>query len=245
MGVALIPLVMFPMYVFAWFVWCLNVSTQCDQPLESWLGVYLLYTIWVIASYAHCPCGPIDCHRTRLDKMRLAFPVIWILIGEVLLGRSETCRITSTDFYCFVQRFSFACMLLHGVHLSWLTLRLLRTRMLSRVARSRRLRDLLLRMGGHLRNADAVVAQHVIDELELVAYGREIFADAAAEDESRPSSECCICYDTYDEVRKIRRTPCGHLMHHDCLIVWLQFGGTSCPVCRGSLRALARVNVGI
>lgn len=36
-AVALIPLVMFPMYVFAWFVWCLNVNTHCDQPLESHL----------------------------------------------------------------------------------------------------------------------------------------------------------------------------------------------------------------
>merc|ERR1712224_846386 len=75
---------------------------------------------------------------------------------------------------------------------------------------------------------------NTIDELETLPYQAELFADPGNPEDTRPPGECCICFDPYDESREIKRTPCGHCFHRECLGVWLQTVRT-CPVCRKDL----------
>merc|ERR1712080_514467 len=75
-----------------------------------------------------------------------------------------------------------------------------------------------------------------IEDMEVVTYDPGIFADPADQDDPRPLGECCICLEPYDEHKEIKRTSCGHLMHTECLQVWLSAART-CPTCRSDLEA--------
>ena len=46
------------------------------------------------------------------------------------------------------------------------------------------------------------------------------------------STECSICLDS--QVKSMRKFPCGHLFHNDCLVKWLRIRRT-CPSCRFEL----------
>ncbi|XP_071965048.1 E3 ubiquitin-protein ligase RNF115-like isoform X2 [Antedon mediterranea] len=47
-------------------------------------------------------------------------------------------------------------------------------------------------------------------------------------------SECAVCKEEYTEDEEVRKMPCEHLFHSDCIIPWLEMHNT-CPVCRKSL----------
>ncbi|XP_033109381.1 E3 ubiquitin-protein ligase RNF126-like isoform X2 [Anneissia japonica] len=48
------------------------------------------------------------------------------------------------------------------------------------------------------------------------------------------NSECAVCKEEYTEYEEVRKMPCEHLFHSDCIIPWLEMHNT-CPVCRKSL----------
>jgi hypothetical protein len=45
---------------------------------------------------------------------------------------------------------------------------------------------------------------------------------------------CPICTDPLLASAPVRRLPCSHLYHSDCIVTWLSLRN-SCPVCRGSI----------
>lgn len=44
---------------------------------------------------------------------------------------------------------------------------------------------------------------------------------------------CSICYDEYEENKKIGKMQCGHLFHLECIKSWL-LCKNSCPMCRAT-----------
>lgn len=46
-----------------------------------------------------------------------------------------------------------------------------------------------------------------------------------------PHDECVICLDTLAETAKIKKLPCNHLFHVECIEEWIKKDGR-CPVCR-------------
>lgn len=46
--------------------------------------------------------------------------------------------------------------------------------------------------------------------------------------------ECPVCKEDYSVGENVRRLPCNHIFHNDCIIPWLEQHDT-CPVCRKSL----------
>ena len=55
--------------------------------------------------------------------------------------------------------------------------------------------------------------------------------------EKMPSNSCLICHEGFDGLKKISALPCGHVMHYDCLVKWVDSclrssGVLSCPACR-------------
>lgn len=52
------------------------------------------------------------------------------------------------------------------------------------------------------------------------------------------STQCSICFDEFKVAEScVRKLPCNHLFHQNCIFPWLRINGT-CPVCR------ARLNIG-
>ncbi|CAN0908359.1 E3 ubiquitin-protein ligase CIP8 [Linum grandiflorum] len=59
--------------------------------------------------------------------------------------------------------------------------------------------------------------------------------------ETEPEPACCVCLDTLDflpsRAQSVKKTPCNHLFHGDCILNWLLVadksgGGGTCPICR-------------
>lgn len=50
-------------------------------------------------------------------------------------------------------------------------------------------------------------------------------------DERDPKCNCAICREGFCTVHPVKRLPCGHEFHDNCIVTWLQ-GNSSCPICR-------------
>jgi hypothetical protein len=55
--------------------------------------------------------------------------------------------------------------------------------------------------------------------------------DEAAFAETGSARECAVCLDDFQSGHQIRRTPCGHHFHEQCLQGWFR-QGAYCPLCR-------------
>lgn len=47
-------------------------------------------------------------------------------------------------------------------------------------------------------------------------------------------SDCAVCREEYSLEERVKRLPCGHLFHPDCVDPWLEMHD-SCPICRCNL----------
>lgn len=246
-----VPMAMAAFYIGAWLMWFTHFFADCDQPLETWLGIYLLYSVALTC------CRPLVVRglcrwrpRTTRDSLPLrvqflqflapVFPCLWAMLGHSLVANSRTCAETSPWLRTFVSWFSWAVMMLHGLHLTWFCISVIGVRTLLWVARRGPGHSLLrfLAERGLLQNMNAA-RPNIIEEMEVVPFQSSFFADPADPNDTRPQGECCICLDAYDEAKQIRRTQCGHFMHHECLDIWLQVSRT-CPACRSDLESLQR-----
>jgi len=61
---------------------------------------------------------------------------------------------------------------------------------------------------------------------------------------------CPICYESYDETTRAvnngsntNPVQCGHMFHEICITQWRNSGRTTCPMCRGNIATIHRVNV--
>lgn len=64
-------------------------------------------------------------------------------------------------------------------------------------------------------------SQNTINSLPVIT-GREVKGD------------CSICQETFKDDETVRRMPCKHDFHHDCIVKWLNLRNT-CPTCRTSV----------
>jgi len=226
-------------------VWLSNVMSPCDQPLDAWLGVYLAYLLvvlfgkpWllrVLCRWSPSSAGVSAGMPARVALFQLLSPVVpfvWVLVGRSWVRSSATCSRTSPELHSFVSWFSSLAALGHGMHLC--VTQLLASVVLC-LARSSVWRPLILALAGRgLLRAPGGASPGTIDTFDLVEYSSEVFADPDDADDVRPQAECCICLQAYDSLKEIRRTPCGHYMHRECLGMWLQTSRT-CPTCRSDL----------
>lgn len=82
---------------------------------------------------------------------------------------------------------------------------------------------LLIYMSGHFGNTGA--PQEIVNELELLKY----------EDTDKTIDECGICISKYENTDKLRKLPCKHLFHKDCVDNWLVNFNKTCPFCRADI----------
>uniref|UniRef100_A0A087XSM5 RING-type E3 ubiquitin transferase n=1 Tax=Poecilia formosa TaxID=48698 RepID=A0A087XSM5_POEFO len=68
--------------------------------------------------------------------------------------------------------------------------------------------------------------QEMISLLPSVCVSQEQIADCRL--------ECPVCREEYSLSESVRKLPCHHFFHSDCIVPWLELHDT-CPVCRKSL----------
>merc|ERR1719310_897898 len=78
-----------------------------------------------------------------------------------------------------------------------------------------------------------------IDGIETISYGT--FQEMLLSEHDKPEEECCCCSEVYDEKAVIKRTPCGHVFHEQCLAKWLKVS-TTCPLCRNDLEEAVKAD---
>lgn len=63
---------------------------------------------------------------------------------------------------------------------------------------------------------------------------KEIPVVVITQDQVRKSLQCSVCWEDFRLDEPVRKLPCEHVYHENCIIPWLELHGT-CPICRKSL----------
>lgn len=201
-------------YIRGWMVFFKHGYKPCDQPLKWWLLVALFVPI--VQCNGNCQ------NDSCLKRIHLALMPLVISVGMWLFFHSKTCQATNAPLYHFVkvyliyQTAFWVYMLFLGVGIVTLFLWMHRHG--------------LLDAGPGPASA---AKPGLIQEIETVAYTPGEFSERL-NDEDQPN-ECCICQEKFDADRAIKRTPCAHFFHEDCLGPWLGKFAKTCPICRTDL----------
>jgi len=95
--------------------------------------------------------------------------------------------------------------------------------------------ETMLQLGEHLGDVKserwASVAQQKIDALPIFQFDPKKIDKMNAND---CDIKCLICQEEYCTEENLRRLPCGHCFHHNCVDQWL-LSKDFCPYCRTSL----------
>mmetsp|Transcript_12850 Transcript_12850/g.30047 ORF Transcript_12850/g.30047 Transcript_12850/m.30047 type:complete len:262 (-) Transcript_12850:1255-2040(-) len=96
--------------------------------------------------------------------------------------------------------------------------------------------EFMLRLGERIGDVKserwAQVAQKKIDVLPIVEFDKEIFSNK--KDTNDCDIKCLVCQEEYSEGEQLRKLPCGHCFHKDCVDQWL-LSKDFCPYCRTTL----------
>mmetsp|Transcript_21213 Transcript_21213/g.27395 ORF Transcript_21213/g.27395 Transcript_21213/m.27395 type:complete len:234 (-) Transcript_21213:179-880(-) len=76
-----------------------------------------------------------------------------------------------------------------------------------------------------------IVAQKYIDEIPTETFCTDCSKPHADDSEVK----CLVCQHEYENQEKLRRLPCGHCFHSECVDQWL-LQTDLCPYCRTSIR---------
>jgi len=206
--IALLVLCGLSLYVRGWSVLFHYAGRQCDKPLEVWLFAMLAWPTLQCQSY-------FTGERSNIQGTRALFTFVLLSLGFAWLNDSKTCHETNPVLYEFAETY-----LLYQT-LAWAVLSFLCFGLVAVVLQVRRL-DVS-------RQGHGAARAGIVDELECVRYSVDMLYD------DKEPVECCICQEQFEIRQVLRRSPCSHVFHGDCLGEWLQLS-RSCPLCRTDLQ---------
>jgi len=229
----------------AWLVVLACFRSPCDQPLNVWLGVWLLSNcieFWVIKDpwCRHLALRAFTCWSGDLEAGLRALPArvpvisacigilrqpVLLWYGNTVLTQSVTCSQTSPWLFSFASWYWFLSVPVVVVNVVLI---------LSGSAWS--VAMIVMARRGLLDWSPMAASPGTIDKMAVVEYDNEFFADLEEPQDLRPSGTCCICHEQYNERKAIVKTPCGHYMHQQCLEPWLRVS-RNCPMCRADVEA--------
>jgi hypothetical protein len=183
--------------------------------VEAVLNVVVFNTKWFLPVVCRFEPEPHRAPPTRVKVYsfcRWAFTGTWLTYGLVWALSSETCDKTAPGFYS-------ACLAVGVVGLLWWVLCSFSVMGLVRLA---------VLMG--LASTGVPAPEGTLERAEVVPFDEEAFDDTTA------PVDCPICLSPFDAEMVIRRTPCNHYLHEECLKGWLS-QAQSCPLCRANLHS--------
>lgn len=93
-----------------------------------------------------------------------------------------------------------------------------------------------------------VVVSHVMALLSSALSGKKAAAEGDGDDDGgqcrcwrdgdgvgggqAAAAGCCVCISGFRDGEEVRRLPCGHAFHRDCVDRWLLSCRRTCPLCR-------------
>lgn len=195
-------------YCVGWWIWWHYAAKgPCDQPLGLWLLLQLIATTMATLSGV-CP------HGARIIARVL--PWITITLGIYWLIMSKTCANTNPELYNFVYWY---IIFLTVTYIMSVTLTIVLVSLLIYAA-----------MNGWLGNQQGA-SPETITKIENFKYDPDVFGDPDNPADGRPPNECCVCSEPYSAEMPMKKTPCKHYFHTECLEKWLKVART-CPLCR-------------
>lgn len=199
-------------YITGWSTWLNHNDKPCDQPLASWLLTVLILPIllWCLSSK----------ELAWLRFFVVLLTSIALIAGVYLFFQSETCADTNPDLYVFVKQYLIFLVIWH---ITWQLLWCVFVAVL-----------IYGLVNGWFDEMLHGASPETINNIETVAFDPSLFAQEGVPDDNRPAPECCVCTELFDANRPIKRTPCQHFFHADCLENWLKRSKT-CPLCRSDL----------
>lgn len=198
-------------FVKGFMVYASYADVPCDQPLSTWLLLILLLPIMQGAGHNQ------QQHSSQRELINFIIRIILLVLGMYWMSQSKTCEKTNPHLYNFVHSF----LIFLGV--SWTTFGLLPLLIVPIVFFG-------MRNGWFdgINGADA----DTIKNMDTVQFDASLFSSEPAD--NLPEPECCVCSETFGPDREIKRTPCQHYFHEECLGKWLKIA-KSCPLCRKDL----------
>ncbi|KAL7134283.1 hypothetical protein ABFS83_11G016300 [Erythranthe nasuta] len=82
------------------------------------------------------------------------------------------------------------------------------------------------------RRGPPPASRSMIDDLSTVKISRK---------HVRAESTCAVCKERFESGTRVKKLPCGHLYHSECIGPWLE-QRSSCPVCRQKVTCQQKVN---
>jgi len=198
-------------YVQGWSIWRSHGRKPCDQPLADWLLIMLLLPLVAVV---------VECFSCK----NLRFPVIFLTLVCLVLGvrmfyKAKTCDETNPELFIFVRQY------LIFLSIWWVLWVVMPT-----------IFFILVIYGMWHGWFDQLngASPETIKQIETIQYDASLFAQDGISDDGKPAPECCICTETFDETKDVKRTLCQHYFHEECLGTWLKVS-TTCPLCRNDL----------
>lgn len=201
-------------YMTGWTVWAKHRDEPCDQPLQWWLFTMLLIPVIQCQLNHH-----VD---ERYKRLQVFIMPILLSSGIYMLVKCKTCSETNPSLFQFVK------MYLIFQSVLWMAMMCMFFCFVTVIMWAHQ-RGLLPTPNGGPSNP---AKPGTIDKIETVPFSPELFSEAVAEGES---PECSICQDVFNSEKPIKRTPCGHFFHEECIFSWLEKFAKSCPLCRANI----------
>jgi len=209
--VSVLAIVWVMFYFRGWSVWKDHKSKPCDQPLANWLLGMLILPL--MALVVEC------CSCKKLRILLIFITLIVLLIGIRSFHYSKTCDETNPELYIFVRQY------LIFLSIWWVTCVVTPLVFVAVV-----IYGMWHGWFDELNGA----SPDTIKQVTTVPWDAALFAVDGKSDDGKPAPECCICTETFDAEREIKRTTCQHHFHEECLGKWLRVS-TTCPLCRNDL----------
>ena len=94
----------------------------------------------------------------------------------------------------------------------------------------------LLHLEERLGNVNRGASQEVIEQNTLPHTYKKVTKNADADVDDNLQEKCTICLSEFEDGEDVRRLPCMHLFHIECVDQWL-VTNKKCPICRVDIEA--------
>eukprot|EP00747_Dinoflagellata_sp_TGD_P166535 gnl/TRDRNA2_/TRDRNA2_189450_c0_seq1.p1 gnl/TRDRNA2_/TRDRNA2_189450_c0~~gnl/TRDRNA2_/TRDRNA2_189450_c0_seq1.p1 ORF type:complete len:288 (+),score=34.84 gnl/TRDRNA2_/TRDRNA2_189450_c0_seq1:93-956(+) len=194
--------------------WLVWINYQ-KLPCDQPLATWLLITLIMPLVLGWCEGAP-----KPLRVIWRLLPVVTLVLGIFWFFQSKTCAKTNPELYTFVKHY-----------LIFLSISTAFSTLLPIVLVGLMVYGMTHGWFDELNGA----GPETIKNLQTVKYDPALFSEEG-------KSECCCCCEPFDEQKEIKRTPCDHYFHEECLGKWLRVS-TTCPLCRNDLDEAVKAGV--
>jgi hypothetical protein len=200
-------------------------STTCNYSINTWLVIYIacdaLNILYAIISLRLKPDSKLVIPIYIINKVKQAFWLSWFIYGNTLYWNNPNCE---SQLYKWVYARLIISYIEIGIPflLVIVLICILCTGCISTVL-------------SIVSEGPSGATQEQIDKLEIIQCTTELISSL---------NECPICVEDYTLESTLRKLPCNHMIHKECIDNWFKINAT-CPMCRKSIIADEQPNENI